>query len=82
MDQPKLEKAMKRVYKDRFGSAIDMKATFQFDVDAKGKRKYEVQNPLPYDADEKVDRPAMFAMYADSIHAKYVQSHRLATGRP
>jgi hypothetical protein len=82
MDKPKLEKAMKRAYKDRFGSAIDMKATFQFDVDAKGKRKYEVQNPLPYDADEKVDRPAMFAMYADSIHAKYVQSHRLATGRP
>ena len=82
IERTTLEKAMTKAYKMRFGSAVDIKATFQFDVDSKGNRKYEVQNPLPFGADEKVDHPAMFAMYADSIHAKYVQSHRLATGRP
>lgn len=82
VERAKLEKAMARAYKDRFGSAVDMKATFQFDVDSGGKRKYDVQNLLPFDANGKVDHSAMFAMYADSIHAKYIQSHRLATGHP
>lgn len=78
----KLERAMTKAYKQRFGSAVDMKATFQFDEDSDGKRKYAVQNPLPFTAEGRVDHPALFAMFADSIHGKYVQSHRLATGRP
>lgn len=82
LERAALERAMTKAYKRRFGSAIDMKATFQFDVNSDGKRKYEVQHPLPVTADERVDHPALFAMFADSIHAKYVQSHRLATGRP
>jgi hypothetical protein len=82
LEHPKLEKAMASAYKKRFGSAIDMKATFQFDEDANGVCKYPVQHNLPLGSNGKVDHSAMFAMFADSIHAKYVQSHRLATGRP
>lgn len=82
INRSELERAMIKAYRNRFGSAIDMKATFQFDEDTIGKRKYDVQHPVPITANGRVDHPALFAMYADSIHGKYVQSHRLATGRP
>ena len=81
-ERAKLEKAMAAAYKKRFGSAIDMKPTFQFDKYDNGVRKYEVQHNLPLGSNGKVDHSAMFKMFNDSIHAKYVQSHRLATGRP